>query len=140
MLSKVFERLLVGKLSVFLKRSDALPARQYTYQKGFGCCDALLDICHQTQTALEKVSEPRLIQLYFSAAFDRVSHEELVYKLQSIGVGGAFLSIIGEYLSGHSQVVVVDGSSSVLVDVISGVPQGSVSHWSTILWLGMLMT
>ena len=48
------------------------------------------------------------------------------FKIQFIRVGGAFLSIIGEYLSGRSQVVGVDGSSSASVDVVSGVPQSSV--------------
>ena len=44
-LSKVFERLLVGELSVFLEKNVALPARQYTYWKRLGICDTLLDIC-----------------------------------------------------------------------------------------------
>ena len=69
----------------------------------------------------------RWIQLDFNAAFDRVSHEGLLYKLQSIGVSGAFLSIIMDFLSGRSQtVVVVDGSQSALIDVASGVPQGNI--------------
>ena len=67
-----------------------------------------------------------MIQLDFRAAFDKVSHDGFLFKLQYIEVGGAFPSIIGEILSGNSQVVVVDVSSSARVDVISGVPQGSV--------------
>ena len=55
-LLKVCERLLVGKLSVFSERNDALPARQYAYRKELRCRDALLDICHQAQTVLEKDS------------------------------------------------------------------------------------
>ena len=53
-LSKVFGRLLVGQLSVLLEMSDSLPARKYAYRKGLGCCDSLLDICHQAQIAFEK--------------------------------------------------------------------------------------
>ena len=37
--------------------------------------------------------EGRLIQLDFSAAFDRVSHRGLLNKMRSIGVGGQFLLI-----------------------------------------------
>ena len=124
--SKVFGRLLVGKFSVSLERSDALPARQYAYRRGLECYDALLEIFQQAQTALEKSSELRLIQPNFSATIDRVSREGLLYKMQSIGVSGVVLSIIREFLSGSSQVVVADGSSSASVDVESGIVQRSV--------------
>ena len=62
----------------------------------------------------------------FSAAFDRVSHEGLLYKLQNAGLGGHVLSIIEQFLSNRTQRVKVDGSYSDYVDVVSGVPQGSV--------------
>ena len=43
--------------------------------------------------------EGRLVQLEFSAAFDRVSHHGLLYKLRSIGVRGQFLSRVSQFLS-----------------------------------------
>ena len=70
--------------------------------------------------------EARLVGLDFSAAFDRVNHEALIFKLQKFGVGGSFLSILSEFLSGRTQKVVVDGQFSELKNVVSGVPQGSV--------------
>ena len=36
------------------------------------------------------------------------------------------LSVLTQFLSNHSQYVVVDGCRSKLVNVVSGVPQGSV--------------
>ena len=70
--------------------------------------------------------EGRLVQLDFSAAFDRVSHRGLLRKLSSIGVGGQFLSIVSEFLSNRRQHVRLDGKVSASVIVVSGVPQGSV--------------
>ena len=70
--------------------------------------------------------EARLIQLDFSAAFDRVSHAGLLHKLKAVGVGGSLLSVLGQFLSGRKQRVRVDGSCSSFTDVVSGVPQGSV--------------
>ena len=70
--------------------------------------------------------EERVIQLDFSAAFDRVSHCGLVYKLKSIGVGKQFSSIASEFLRYRRQRVRLDGKVSASVDVVSGVPQGSV--------------
>ena len=66
------------------------------------------------------------MQIDFSAAFDRVNHLGILYKLCSVGIGGSVLSILTEFLSNRSQQVMVDGCQSKLVNVVSGVPQGSV--------------
>ena len=61
----------------------------------------------------------RLDQLNFSAAFDRVSHCSLLYKLRFIGGGGQFLFIVSQFLSDRRQRVRLDGKVSVSVDVAS---------------------
>ena len=43
-----------------------------------------------------------------------------------MGVGGSVLSVLTQFLSKRSQFVVVDGCRSKLVNVVSGVPHGSV--------------
>ena len=43
-----------------------------------------------------------------------------------MGMGGSVLSILTQFLSNRSQQVMVDGCKSKLVNVVSGVPQGSV--------------
>ena len=64
----------------------------------------------------------------FSAAFDSVNHLGIFYKLYSVGIGGSVLSMLIQFLSNRSQQVTVDGCRSKLVDVVSGVLQGSVLH------------
>ena len=66
------------------------------------------------------------MQIDFSAAFDRVNHQGILSRLSSGGTGGSVLSILTQFLSNRSQHVMVDGCRSKLVDVVSGVPQGSV--------------
>ena len=63
--------------------------------------------------------------LDFSAAFNRVNHKALLFKLRQLDVGGPFLSIVTEFLSNRLQRV-VDGQFNDYRNVISGVPQGSV--------------
>ena len=73
------------------------------------------------------------MQIDFSAAFDRVNHLGILYKLCSVGIGGSVLSILIQFLSNRSQQVMVDGCLSKLVNVVSGVPQGSVLGTSLFL-------
>ena len=66
------------------------------------------------------------MQIDFSAAFDRVNHLGILYKLRSVGIGGSVLSIFTQFLPNRSQQVMVDGCRSKLDNVVSGVQQGSV--------------
>ena len=66
------------------------------------------------------------MQIDFSASFDRVNHLGILYTLCSVGIGGSVLSILTQFQSNRSQHGMVDGCRSKLVNVVSGVPQGSV--------------
>ena len=68
--------------------------------------------------------EDRIVQIEVSAAFDKVDHQGVLFKLCSVEVGGSVLSVLTQFLSNRSQYVVVDGCRSKLVNVVSGVPQG----------------
>ena len=89
-------------------------------------CNALLCVSHTLQSASASGQEARIVEIDFSAAFDRVNHLGVLYKLCSVGIGGSVLSILTQFLSNRSQQVIVDGCRSKLVNVVSGVPQGSV--------------
>ena len=67
-----------------------------------------------------------MIELDFSAAIVHVSHEALIFKFRLMGIGGTFLSIIIEFLTGRIRRVADDGQCSDYRNVISGVPQGSI--------------
>ena len=62
------------RLGRFMERSGVLPTTKFAYRKGLGTCDALLCVSHTLQGALESVQEARIVQIDFSAAFDRVNH------------------------------------------------------------------
>ena len=81
---------------------------------------------HTLQSALERGQEARIVQIDFSAAFVRVNHQGILYRLSSVGIGGSVLSVLTKFLSNRSQFVLVDGYRSKLVNVVLGVPQGSV--------------
>ena len=108
-LSKVFGRLVSIRLGRFMERSCVLPTIQFAYRKGLGTCDALLCMSHTLQSALKSGQEAWIVQIDFSAAFDRVNHLSILYKLCSVGIGGSVLSILTQFLSNRPQQVMVDG-------------------------------
>ena len=117
-LSKVFQRLVSVRLGRFMERNGVLPTTQIAYRKGLGTCDALLCVSHTLQSALESGEEARIVQIDFSAAFDKVNHQGILYKLFFVDIGGCVLSILTQFLSDRSQHVMVDGSKSKLVNVV----------------------
>ena len=77
---------------------------------------------HALHSALESGQEARIVQIDISAAFDRVNHLGILYKLCSLGIGGSVLSTLTQFLSNRSQHVMMDGCRNKLVNVVSGVP------------------
>ena len=63
--------------------SGVLPTTQFAYRKSLGACDALLCVSHTVQSALESMQEASIMQIDFSAAFDRVNHQGILNE--SIG-------------------------------------------------------
>ena len=59
-------------------------------------------------------------------AFDSVPHDKLIQSLAHISVCGPLLQWLTDYLQNRHQRVVLDGESSSLVSVSSGVRQGSI--------------
>ena len=86
--TKVFNRLVSVCLGQFMECSGEHSITQFAYQKGLGTCDALLCMSLTLQSALESGQEARIVQIDFSAAFDRVNHLGIFYKLCSVGIGG----------------------------------------------------
>ena len=65
-----------------------VPTTQFAYLKGLGT--------HTLQSALES---GQIMQIDFSAAFEKVNHQGILYKLSSVGIGGSVLSILTQVLS-----------------------------------------
>ena len=67
-----------------------------------------------------------VIFLDFQKAFDKVPKKRLLQKLSAYGIEGKVLCWIEDFLSDRRMRIMVRGEYSEWVDVISGVPQGSV--------------
>ena len=101
-LLKVSERLVSVRHGRFMEGRGVLPTTQFTYRKGLGTCDELLCVAHTLQNALEMGQEARIVQIDFSAAFDKIKHQGILFKLCSVGVGSSVLSVLTQFLSNRS--------------------------------------
>ena len=77
------------------------------------------------QSALESGQEARIVQIDFSAAYERVNHQGILYKLCSVGIRGSALFILTVSIR---QITALLGGWfwSKLVNVVSGVIHGSI--------------
>ena len=74
-----------------------------------------------------KHSQYDVIYFDFGKAFDSVSHDLIIHKLQNqFNIDGMLLKFILNYLENRQQRVVIDNEMSQLIPVHSGVPQGFI--------------
>ena len=107
-----------------MERRGVLPTDHFSYWKDLGTYDTLFYVSHTLQSALDSEQEARVMQIDFSAAFDRVINQGILHKLCYVCIGGSVLSLLTQFLS-NRQHVMVDGYRSKLVNVVSRVPHGS---------------
>ena len=101
-------------------------------QSGFrpsdSCINQLLAITHEIFEAFDcnPALEVRSVFLDISEAFDKLWHECLLFKLRSMGISGELYNLLGNYLSGRFQRVILNGQTLPWRPVIAGVPQDSI--------------
>ena len=78
-------------------------------------------------SSLNKKIRSDVIYFDFVKAFDSVNHDLILLKLKTLFlIDGCLLQLIKAYLKDRKQAVVVGGSSSTFLPVLSGVPQESI--------------
>ena len=87
---------------------------------------AMIQMYDSWVQAVDKGNLTGVCMLDMSAAFDVVDHGILLRKLGLYGFDEKALRWMGDYLSGRSQAVCIDGSLSPFLQVKVGVPQGSI--------------
>ena len=102
----------------------------FKYQSGFrpghSTIFQLIDIFHHICQAFDEKQYSCMIFCDISKAFDKVWHRGLLFKLRQNGIKGKLLAWISNYLSSRKQRVKINSTTSSLLSVNAGVPQGSV--------------
>jgi hypothetical protein len=125
-LSKVTERVVALRLQNHLNANKSNDLHQSAYRPHHSCETALLYIHSLISSSIDQGKVSLMVMIDLSAAFDTVSHNRLLKKLEVCGVVDEALNWVGHYLSGRSQAVQIKNSRSNSVPLTTGVPQGSV--------------
>ena len=106
--------------------NDILTDVQHGFRKARSCESQLILTVDDLARNIDAGVQTDVILLDFAKAFDKVPHPHLLRKLEYYGLSGSLLKWIRNFLHGRTQRVVIDGESSNIAPVTSGVPQGSV--------------
>ena len=125
-MNKIFEKLMHKRIMCYLNEFSLLANCQYGFRSMSSTADAIAEFLDNVYSTIDRREYLIAIFLDLSKAFDTVDHSILLNKLESKGIRGVTLEWFRSYLSDRRQYVTVSGHTSDTVDVVSGVPQGSI--------------
>ena len=125
-MNKVFEKIIHNRLVTFISENNILTQFQYGFRKGHNTSHG---ITHLNEKIIEQLEKKRVCAALFidlKSAFDTIDPKILVKKLDHLGIRGKMLQVLDSYLQGRKQFVKNGDVESLILDVLIGVPQGSV--------------
>ena len=125
-ISKIFERLIYMQLDDFFETNSIHDEYQFGFRSGRGCQDAISQVMFNVSKEVDAGNGVVLLSLDISKAFDSLSHEILLRKLEFMGIRGPSNNLIKSYLSNRCQFVDVNSSLSDIQEINKGTSQGSL--------------
>ena len=123
--SKIMERIIHEETT--LKVLHLIDRRQHGFFPNRSCATNLIQLIDDVAQSLHKNIDTDIIYFDFAKAFDTVSHDIILHKLKTkFKIDGRLLNFFQDYLKNRKQRVVLDNTISDILDVYSGVPQGSI--------------
>ena len=124
--SKVFERAIHDQLYSYFEDNHLFCKSQYGFRKRHSTELACLELTDKLYGLMDKSKIPIGIFLDLSKAFDTLNHQILIKKLDFNGVSKQANKLLTNYLSDRTQYVDFDNCKSDILNVTTGVPQGSI--------------
>ena len=124
--SKILEKIVSLRLSSFLATCNILSDWQFGFRAHHSTIHPMIHLTNFLTNSINEKKHSLAIFCDLRKAFDCCDHSILLAKLHKYGIGGAELSWFESYLSDRKQFVTVNGKNSKLINVLLGVPQGSI--------------
>ena len=123
-ISKVYERCIYDQIQTYF--DQILSKYQCGFRKGYNVQHCLIALIEKWKQSVDKGGAFGALLTDLSKAFDCLSHELLIAKLDAYGFDKRSLVLIYNYLSNRKQRVKIDDSYSSWSEILYGVPQGSI--------------
>ena len=123
---KLLERIIVSNINQHASNNDILYHSQHGFRAKRSCETQLIEFADDLAQNTQRGGQTDVLVMDFSKAFDKVSHQRLLLKLDHYGIRGKTKEWIKAFLTERSQRVMLSGEISDSTLVLSGVPQGSV--------------
>ena len=119
--SKIFENFLSAQLYSYLVNHDLISKNQAGFRPGDSTTNQLIDFVNEVYKAFDdrRSLEVRSVFLDLSTAFDKVRHDELIFKLKQNGLEGQVITLLQSYLSDRNHRVVLNGYTSEIFKIQS---------------------
>ena len=125
-LNKVFEKLIHNRLMNFLNEENILTPKQFGFRKKHNTTHGILSLIEEIKACLDNKKVCGALFIDLKGAFDTIDIKIMLQKLEHYGVRGKELSLFKSYLTNRKQYIKYGDVTSLLLDIICGVPQGSV--------------
>jgi hypothetical protein len=126
--SKIFEKLILKRILQIQDEEevDLTGSNQHGFKKKHSTATLSLKLQSQIARALDSGSYAMTASLDLSSAFDLVNIDLLIKRLRIIGLPDDIVSLIQVWLRKRSYYVSIDGTNSILRDLLLGTVQGSI--------------
>ena len=124
--SKLLERHVRNLILDHIYNTYPVSDHKWGFMHHCSSISALISVIYDWLYALDNGHEVCVVFFDVQKIFNSVPHMPLLQKLEEIGINQFILKWVQNYLTEHKQFVAVEGSSSNILQVLSGVPQGSV--------------
>ena len=126
-ISKLLKKVVLEQLNAYLNTNDLLNKHQSGYRVGHSCETLFMGMFDDLLREVDKGNVIGLFLLDMSAAFDTVDHRKLEDVLERrFRVCGSALNWFSSYLQSRNFRVNVGGKLSRIIELVCGVPQGSL--------------
>ena len=126
-ISKVFEREVFTQIYEYLNENSLLSKSQSGFRPKHGTVGALIQMCDQWLSDMDKGKINGVVFLDIRKAFDSINHKILLRKLKNqFGIHDIELKWFESYLTNREQICLVNGHTSLPKKIRCGVPQGSI--------------
>lgn len=124
--SKILEKLVHKRLSTYLETNNLLSKFQFGFRKNFSTTHPLTVFLNHLSEANNDKKFTLGIFCDLRKAFDTVDYDILLTKLFNKGIRGQDLEWFRSYLHGRKQLTAIGDNLSDTLDILVGVPQGSI--------------